>query len=185
MNSTGAVRVRRLCAIAVAMACTLGACSGSGSSEDAAPETTAEAPPSTSSPDSSVPDDAEESDTGVRRTELYERYLDQGLDEDDAGCLADAVVAAAEDPASADPSALFDDCGIDPEQLGDEGSAEDGFRSTFVPQMMDLGYSEEQATCIADGILDLYGLDVSQLDPEVVAGVISDCGGDPSLLDAG
>jgi hypothetical protein len=181
--------------VAVGLAFSAAACGADGGDDEAATTTTAAAdtPEATTAPstadETTTTVDGEADPMADRREQLYQQYLDRGLGEEDASCMADAVVTASEaavDGEEFDPSEPFEICGVSPESMGGEGTAEDGFRSSAIDNLVPLGYTEEQALCFADEYLERYGMDPSAAsDTEAVAGIISGCGGDPALLTGG
>lgn len=184
-------------ALAADLALSTAACSADEDDDTAATTTTA--PVDQAEATTAPPTDGETTTTAAgdddpmadRREQLYQQYLDRGLDEDEASCMADEVVdgsIAASEGEEVDPMAMFEACDVAPETMDAEGdgTAEGAFASSLADGLTALGYTEEQASCFADEFVGRYGMDLNAAaDPEVVDELMTACGGDPALLDQG
>lgn len=116
-------------------------------------------------------------------------YMDLGMDEQDAECLAEGMVDTMNrgDDAS-DTGNIMDivnECDISMDKLmdigkGAGGSITEGMKLGLSTSLENAGLSEEQATCVADAYIAEYGADASAAqDPEKLQPLMEQCDVDP------
>lgn len=184
-------RPRTLAAVALAalaLALLAGCGVDGGDSADPAPTTSAAAADGTTSepaeptePDAPLPP----IDEGLR-DQLIQTYVSLGFTEDEARCVADAVIAD-DGSIAADPMVggmdIINECGISASRLMElnetmgGGSVEEAFRRSFAEGLVTSGLDRADAECVADAYLDAFGTDPGpSADPGRMGPLLEGCG---------
>ena len=125
---------------------------------------------------------------------MAKAYKDLGFTDEEATCLSEGI-AGTMDGSTPDMSGLMDvvnQCDIPIDRLMEiqgsmgDGSADSAFKESMATGLEASGLSEEDATCVADKLVDQYGMDIEALtDPQKVQPIAEDCGVDPSSIRPG
>lgn len=125
---------------------------------------------------------------------MAKAYEDLGFTDEEATCLSEGI-ARTMDGSTPDMSGLMDvvnQCDIPIDRLMEiqgsmgDGSADSAFKESMATGLEASGLSEEDATCVADKLVDQYGMDIEALtDPQKVQPIAEDCGVDPSSIRPG
>jgi hypothetical protein len=121
-------------------------------------------------------------------------YRNLGFTDEEATCLSEGIVASF-DGASPDMTAMMDvvnQCDIPMDRLMEiqggmgDGTPEGAFKESMAKGLEASGLSEEDATCIADGLVDEYGVDMEAMSDQSKVRPIADaCGVDLSEIRPG
>jgi hypothetical protein len=125
---------------------------------------------------------------------MAQAYEDLGFTKDEAACLSEGM-AGSIDGTEPDISAMMDvvnQCDIPMDRLMEiqggmgDGTPDGAFRESLATGMEASGLSEKDAKCVADGLVDEYGMDMEAIvDPTNFGPIAEDCGVDPSSVRPG
>ena len=117
-----------------------------------------------------------------------ETYMDLGMSEKDATCLAEGIVGTGGGFDNGDIMDVVNECDITMETLQDlgsiaGGSMEDGMKLGLKTSLENAGLAEKDASCVADAYVDEFGTDVTAAqDPDKLAPLLKGCDVSPSEL---
>jgi hypothetical protein len=197
------VRSPRTLALLVALLLGVAACGVEGGDE-AADRSTGSTTATTAAPDEptdtepEAPDAPEAPDDDEPTTvpsdvvdQLTDTYVELGLTEEEASCLANALADDIDEIDPSDPAALMDvinQCDIPMSRLmelggGMSGDPEEAFETSMAAGLRSSGLSDDEADCVAAAYVDEFGMDPSgSSDPEALLPMFRSCGVDPSSL---
>lgn len=130
-------------------------------------------------------------DQDQARQPLVDTYVELGLSEKEAGCLADAMLSMMDETGNFDTARIMDavnQCDIPMSRLGEiganaGGSLEDGMKFGLETSLRNQGLSDTDASCVADAYVAEFGTDPSGVqDPSTLNGLFETCNVDPSTL---
>ena len=128
---------------------------------------------------------------------MSDAYRDLGFTDEESSCLAEGIAGSIDGGGSATPdlSGMMDvinECDIPMDRLMEiQGGMGDGTTEGALKESLETGFkasgmTDEQASCVADGFISKYGVDVeAMLDAEKMGPIAEDCGVDPSKIKTG
>ncbi len=127
---------------------------------------------------------------------MADAYRGLGFTDDEATCVAEGLAGTVgPDGAMGDLSGMMDvinECDIPMDRLMDiqggigDGTPEGALKESLESGLKVSGLSDEEASCVADGFVSEYGVDVeAMIDPEKMGPIAEDCDVDPSKIATG